>query len=154
MREILGNDLEVAFKELSVPATMTYKGDDYEVWEMTDAIYDGLCFITDCNWKREYGWWRGASGCNIKEDEDNFTVNGKNMIGFVESFREDEYDDNMEEDEEDRIWREKVYVNLTDYICEGLGASQPKNVVAVAIDLAKMNDMKMSELFKKYQGGK
>lgn len=42
------------------------------------------------------------------------------------------------------------YAKLTDYLCYGIGASQPKNVCACCVDLAKYNDVTMAELFEKY----
>ena len=46
----------------------------------------------------------------------------------------------------------QVYTNLTEYLCECVGASTGKNVCACAMDLAKYNDMTMAKLFEKYGG--
>lgn len=39
-----------------------------------------------------------------------------------------------------------------EYLCEHVGASLPRNVVACAMDLAKYNNMSMAELFQNYEG--
>lgn len=43
------------------------------------------------------------------------------------------------------------YESLLEYLCENIGASQPRNVCALAVDLAKYNNMTMGELFTKYE---
>lgn len=43
------------------------------------------------------------------------------------------------------------YQSLSEYLCEFIGASMPRNVVACAIDLAKFNHLTIGELFKKYE---
>lgn len=43
------------------------------------------------------------------------------------------------------------YAKLTDYLSYELGVSQPRNVCACCMDLAKYNNMTMTELFKKYE---
>lgn len=42
------------------------------------------------------------------------------------------------------------YTNLTEYLCDCVGASTGKNVCACCVDLAKYNDMTMAKLFEKY----
>ena len=46
----------------------------------------------------------------------------------------------------------KKYNSLTEYLCDGIGASLPKNVVACAMDLAKYNNMSLGDLFTEYEG--
>ena len=46
----------------------------------------------------------------------------------------------------------KEFQNLTEYLCDCVGASTEKNVCACAVDLAKYNGMTMAELFAKYEG--
>ena len=52
--------------------------------------------------------------------------------------------------EDDIMPRE--YKNLSEYLCEEIGASSPKNVCALAVDLAKANGMTMAKLFKVFEG--
>lgn len=65
-------------------------------------------------------------------------INGHEMLGWSDESWEDE-------DEEDE------FDDLTTYLCDVVGVSQPKNVCACAMDLAKANDMTMGELFTKYE---
>ena len=44
------------------------------------------------------------------------------------------------------------YDTLLDYMCDEIGASQPRNVCALAVDLARANGISMAELFSIYQG--
>lgn len=46
---------------------------------------------------------------------------------------------------------EYEYSTLSENLCDCLGVSLPKNVCALATDLALYNDMKMSELFDTYE---
>lgn len=48
------------------------------------------------------------------------------------------------------VWHK--YVNLSEYLCDCIGASTGKNVCACVTDLAKYNDMTIAELFDKYEG--
>ena len=50
------------------------------------------------------------------------------------------------------IAKRRKYHDLLTYFCDALGASQPKNVCALAVDMAKYNGMSMAELFQKLQG--
>lgn len=45
-----------------------------------------------------------------------------------------------------------TYDYLTDYISNEFGASMESNVCAIAKSLAKLNNMKLGELFEKYEG--
>lgn len=46
----------------------------------------------------------------------------------------------------------REYDYLTEYMCDEIGASMEKNVCALAVDLARINNITMGELFTKYQG--
>lgn len=67
----------------------------------------------------------------------NFKVNGEYLLGWDLGI----YENNKYE-----------YSNLSQYLCEHLGISQPRNACALAVDLAKYNDMTIAELFEKYEG--
>jgi hypothetical protein len=49
-------------------------------------------------------------------------------------------------------FRDRKYPTLLCYFCDEIGASTEKNVCAIAVDLAALNNMTMAELFQKYQG--
>jgi len=83
----------------------------------------------------EDAWWRSAEGGNLGIPDTKFKVNGEMLLGWN--------------------WQDKKrrkYENLSDYLCECVGASTEKNVCACAVDLAKYNHMMMAELFEKYEG--
>ena len=91
----------------------------------------------------EDAWWRHSDGSNLGTPDSKVYVNGCEMFGWAGEPWDDE-----DEDDEFEIYAS----NLSNYLCDVIGASQPKNVCAVSVDLAKYNKMKLSELFWKYEG--
>ncbi len=74
-----------------------------------------------------------------------FIINDNKIIAWDSISR-------VETEEKGEEWyTERNYGSLINYFTEELGASLPKNVCALAVDLAKINNIKMSELFQKYQ---
>lgn len=154
MKEILGGNLEKAFEELYIDAQMTYMGrtildDNTQIWEVEDKDFERLCELEEEDWKTDWGWWRSAEGSNMFNELDDYIINGQSIIAWDGTNR---VESEEEEDEEDRWWFEREYNSLFEYFCEEIGASQPRNVCALAVDLARINNIKMSELFQRYQG--
>lgn len=142
MKEVLaGEGFANAVAALHLACERVYRGEQYEVWELEDESLGKILGYQDDLWKPEWGWYRCADGCNVAHwPTATFMVNGKYMIGFY--------------NENDDYWREKTdraYDSLTDYLCEVIGASTPKNVCALAVDIARLNEMTMAELFTKYE---
>lgn len=145
MKEILGNNLKLFFDLIDKnfnQADITHAGNRYEVWEVSDELHEEMCNMTEEQFVKlagEDAWWRSSDGSNLwAEDIIEFEVNGKNMIGW-----------------DSPIYSRKKrykYKTLSEYLCECIGASQPKNVCACAMDLAKFNDMTMGELFSRFEG--
>ena len=110
-------------------------------------------YIMEDQWHDDWGWWRYSPGSNIENyPTHEFTINGEAIVGYFddsryEGFLEDEDENNDEID----CWY-FVYEKLTEYIGNEFGASTEKNVCAVAMSLAKLNNISMSNLFKKYEG--
>lgn len=165
--EILGGGaLYKAFRELDIDATRTYKGKErphYQVWELSKDDLKKLEYAAE--WKDEWGWWRYAKGSNQGTPFDIFTVNGKELIAWEASYRRQDLMDNWnnESDEEkaayhysfreyEKVMHPHTYDNLTTYMCDELGASQPRNVCALAVDLARANGLTMARLFEIYEG--
>lgn len=164
--EILGgNGLHKVFKELGIKATKTYRGSEkphYEIWELSKDDLKKIEYIVE--WKDEWGWWRYAKGSNMGTPFDFFTVNGKELIAWDGYKREDIVLDWANEPDEEKAayhysikeYEEtlypRVYENLLTYMCEELGVSVERNICALAVDLARANGLKMSELFKIYEG--
>lgn len=151
MKEILGGNLEQAFERLDIDAHMTYMGrtildGNTQVWEVGDEDFKRLCDVDEDDWKKDWGWWRSAEGSNMCNPLENFIIKGQEIIAWDGTGRLE-----AEEEGED-WWYKREYSCLLEYFCEELGASQPRNVCALAVDLARINNMKMSELFQKYQG--
>lgn len=139
-KEILGNNLEKFFSSTPYEAVRTYKGNQYEVWEMSKNDFTSICNMTDEEFAElagEEAWWRSAEGSNLGTPTIGFKINGKEMFGW-------EY----------CIYgrsRKRTYESLTSYFCDRIGASQPRNVCALATDLAKYNHMSMGQLFTVYE---
>lgn len=147
--EILGHSLKRFFDTIDNPqikAKITYAGNGYEVWTVEKELFDEMCNMTEKEFFElagEEAWWRSSSGTVLEKPEAKAKVNG----GFLICWDKDYY--LPDEYEEEPI---KEFDCLTEYLCECVGASTEKNVCACAMDLAKYNDMTMSELFKKYEG--
>lgn len=141
MIEILGKNLKQFFDTIDNPpndAEITYAGDRYEVWEVSDELYKRMYDMSEEMFVEiagEDAWWRNSDGSILGVPDTKFTINGEDMVGWN---TKGEYENFQ-------------YANLSDYLCYGVGVSQPKNVCACAMDLAKYNDMTMAELFEKYE---
>ena len=154
MKEILGGNLDLAFEELGIDAIKTYEGNtnldkNSQVWELRDEDFGEFCNISDNDWKREWGWWRSAEGSNMRNPLETFKIKGQEIIAWDGANR---LEADKADDEDDRYLFEREYYNLLEYMCDEMGASQPRNVCALATDLARINNIKMGELFQKYQG--
>lgn len=144
MIEILGNNLKQFFDTIDNPpknADITYAGKRYEVWKVSDELHKKMCDMSEEEFIElagEDAWWRHSYGSNLGYPDVEFEINGKNLVGWDSSI----YDSKIG----------NKYGNLSDYLCNCIGVSQPRNVCACAVDLAKYNDMTMGELFEKYEG--
>lgn len=137
--EILGDNLKKFFDTVDNPpndAKITYAGNEYEVWEVSDQLHKKMCDMSEEEFVElagEDAWWRSCEGSVLGVPDTRFIVNNHYLIGW------------------DRLHCERrKYTNLIEYLCDCVGASTGKNVCACAMDLAKYNDMTMAELFEKY----
>lgn len=139
--EILGNNLKKFFNTIDSEcnnADITYAGNRYEVWRVSNVLFKRMCDMSEDEFVKVAGedvWWRSATGSNLGTPDTEFIINGGKLLGWN--------------------WRDKKrkeYENLSDYLCECIGASTAKNVCACAVDLAEYNHMTMGELFEKYEG--
>ena len=145
MKEILGNNLEQFFNT-EINGERTYKGNTYEVWEVSDDVFNAMCDMSEEKFVElagEDAWWRSAEGSNLGAPDTTVHINGHEMLAWADESWEDE-----DEDDEFEICESC----LTSYLGNVLGASQPRNVCALAVDLARYNNMTMGELFAKYEG--
>ena len=138
LKEILAQDLQQLFDNTSLHGECTYKGEMYEVWEIPDDDFKNMCDMTDEDFERvcPNGMWRSSTGSNLGEPYTRINVNHHRIIAWESSIQK----------------AKRNWYSLLEYFCDGIGASQPKNVCALATHLARANKIKMSELFQKYEG--
>ena len=143
MKEILGKNLKQFFDTIDNPpndAEITYAGDRYEVWEVSDDLFIKMCNMSEEEFVEMAGedvWWRSSIGSVLGAPYTEFNVNGYDLVAWDSTIYESK--------------KGNKYESLSDYLCNCIGASLPRNVCACAMDLAKYNDMTMGELFEKYE---
>lgn len=136
MKEILAQDLDFGIKDLGINAAKTYNGKTYQVWELADDEFEKLCSVSEGDWEVDYGMWRSADGSNMSTELTEFNINNKSILAW---------------ESEDGLGF-KGYDSLLEYLCDEIGASQPRNVSALAFDLARYNNLTLAELFEIYEG--
>lgn len=122
--EILGDNLKKFFDAIDSKcseADIAYAGNRYEVWKVSDGLFKRMCDMSDDEFVKlagEDAWWRSAEGSNLGIPDTKFKVNGEMLLGWN--------------------WRDKKrrkYENLSDYLCECVGASTEKMYVPVQLIL-------------------
>ena len=116
---------------------------------------------TSMIWKDHWGWWRYATGCTLEDVEPRYKakINGNELtvwysLGKMKIEVEDwvdDFDDNPEHYQklmEYWIAEHSNYHDLFRYCIDMLGVTTEKNITAIAVGLAQMNNMKLSDLFK------
>lgn len=146
--EIIAGGMDQYFERTGIKATKTWEGEViggevYQVFEMEQKEFEKLVATDDESYGPEE-WWRSADSSNMGTAEVEYIINGKKIKAWDGAKRED-YDE-----EEDELF-EREYESLTRYFCDEIGCSQPRNVTALATDLAAQNGMTMAELFQTYE---
>ena len=124
-----------AFKELGIAATRYYKGENeprFEVWEIEKS--DLVKLEEAEEWPKGWGWFGYSKGSRLGTACNFLTVNGKFLIGWFTASGEESYD------------------KLTDYLYDGLGAKDNDDVCSMAVELAKVNGLTLTDLFKIFEG--
>ena len=166
MQEILAENLQSLFDETSLSGKKTYCGKLYEVWEVSDEDFQLMCEIDEEEFERlcPEGMWRSAIGSNMGRPDVEYRIKDNTILAWDGNSRSDNESEcakcldresgACEGTEEDfnECFSAREYSGLLEYLCEEIGASQPRNVCALAVDLAKYNNMTMGELFTKYEG--
>ena len=150
MKEILGNHLMNFMIRMSDHKEYerhqrTYKGDRYEVWEVSDDLFKDMCDMTEemfVDLAGKDAWWRHSKGSVLGIPDTKVYIDEKEMLGWYKP-----WDDCEDAKDKYEIHEE----SLTSYLCNYVGASQPRNVCACAMDLAKYNNISLGELFRKYE---
>lgn len=143
--QIIGQNLDVAFKELPIVAQKMYESkSEYQVWELSQSEYEKFGLVEDDDWKESYGWWRN-NGCNQPPVFFNFTVNGNSMIGFKN--KHSMYHDSSETD-----MTPPKFTSFSNWFEEYMGLSKSENLAFFANSLAEYNDLTVADFFKKFEG--
>lgn len=142
------------FERLGIILRQTYNGDDYGVCEVTEDEFKTLCDEPeDIFGAWEECGWRYCEGSNKGKPNQKVLIMNKEIVAWYD----DTNDFDSEEEKQDYLEEHngviplEKYHDLLQYLCDECGVSQPRNVCALTTDLAKYNNMKLSELFKKYQ---
>lgn len=167
MKEILGENLLLFFANSGLNGKCTYSGNTYEVWEVSDKDYNVMCNMSEEEFVKlcPDGMWRSAEGSVLGCPCIEYKINGNKISAWDGDYRQTFYDTECKvcEDKIDGLcqgseldindcYKERKYSTLLEYLCNELGCSQPRNVCALAVDLARYNHMTLGELFNKYQG--
>ncbi|AEB77661.1 hypothetical protein ADU80_04830 [Clostridium botulinum] len=156
MKEILTmGDVTKDFTRLGIEIRQTYNGADYGVVEVTEEEFKTLCDEPDDIFGAwEKSGWRYCEGSNQAVPAQKILIMNKEIVAWYDN--SDDFDSEEEKrtylEEHNGIMPLEKFHDLLQYLCEGMGCSQPRNVCALTKDLAKYNYMKLSELFKIYQG--
>ncbi len=161
MKEILGGNLKRFFDAIDPKcndADITYAGKMYEVWKVSDELFEKMNNMSEEEFIELAGddaFWRYSDGSVLGEPDNTYTIKG-NYLRAWEQHDRTEWCDGCECDDEESCVEcmdySREFSSLLEYLCDEVGVSQPKNVCACAMDLAKANNMSMGELFRKYEG--
>lgn len=172
-KEILNFAKEEGFKTIR----MTFEDNNpkrnreyFNVFEISEEEFSEMCNYEDGNsihvveeecpvWKDSWGWWRYSKGCNLENKEPTMIgkinnnvltiwYNENKMHDDVECYYVGESDEVNEEYYDGWKLDHSEYLDLFNYCIEMWGCSTERNVTAIAIGLAKLNNMSLADLFK------
>lgn len=146
------------------PPKNSYR-EDYQVWELSDEDFSNLCSVNEEDWNSDWetgwGWWRYAEGSSLGATSAVYAIHGVEILawdGYNRLYRcrgcESMSSGLCLGTDKDLLecYGSRSFPDLITYLNEEIGASTERNVCACTIELAKQNNMKLSELFKKYLG--
>lgn len=152
---LIMGDVAKDFKRLGVKLNQTYSGPEYSVCEVTEEEFKILCDEPDIKGTWVNCGWRYCKGSNQEKPCQKVLINNKEIIAW--------YDDSLDFDSEEErlayieehggVMPLERFDDLLTYFVIEMGVCQPKNICALSVDLAKYNNIKLSELFNIYQGG-
>lgn len=150
--EILAGNMDNYFSRTGIKGKKTWEGSGtYQVWELSQEEFKKLLATEDASYQNEE-WWRSAEGSNMGIVHRRFKINHHYIKAWDGASREEQEEENKQLPVDDRFSTPREYRSLTEYLCDEIGSSQPRNVCALCTDLAKQNSMTMAELFSKYEG--
>lgn len=150
MVELLtSGDISKDFNRLGIQIKEVYKGKRFSIHELTKEEFKVLCEEPDIeNTWVDCGWRQGGES-NLGKVNSKLIVNNKELKCWQE------HDWDKEDFEMEELFEEKyvpTYSSLLEYLEIEIGCSTFNNICSCVTDLAKQNKMKISELFKLYQG--
>lgn len=149
----------------------------YEIWEISDEDFTILDSYKDAYdyfeegenpeiWKEEWGWWRWHSGSNINAHSvEDFKIKGNILkLYYDESDLQIFVDESLEDFKEqhgtltceakEAVEREATqeyfnfeFANFFDYCLDMWGASTVKNLSAISVENAKLNNMTLADFW-------
>ena len=152
-----------------------YYHECYEVWEIDDENYEKLNAVTAQQWNETddrvrdesnfelgIGWWRYSEGANIRSFPImRFLINGHPITAFfnddnmqswlrhAELFDEERWsDEKLQAAKKSYVDCHTQYPDLLSYSIGEFGASNEKNFCSIAVEVANLNNMKMSQLME------
>ena len=149
--EILAGNLDGFIERSGIKAIKTHETTDhkYQTWEIEDSEFEKLCKTNDDDYK-DGDWWRSAEGSNMGSVNRRFKIDNHYIKAWDGASREEIEEENKNLPVCDRLSTPREYTGLAEYLCDEIGASQPRNVCALCVDLAKQNKISMAELFRKF----
>ena len=163
MKEILGGSLmrfmiNMTDRKEYERHQRTYNGEQYEVWEVSDDLFDDMCDMSEEEFVELAGddaWWRQSEGSILGSPNATAFVNGHEIFAWIDEEKHDRWCEDCECDDEEECkvckLDDRTFKSLSEYLCDEMGCSQPKNVCALSIDLARYNKMTLGELFSKLE---
>lgn len=139
--------------------------ESYQVWELSKEDFDRLCAVNDADWKKKWGWWRHTASSVPGHTNHEYIIHGKKIEAW-DGYMRMEWEDICSaccSDRERGLCRgtaqdfelcfgKREYPNIISYLRREMGVSTEKNVCACTAELARQNNMKLSEFFKQYLG--
>lgn len=163
MIEILGNNLATLFQKTSLIGINTYKDENLEVWEVEINTFVKICELTDKDFKElcDKAWWGYVKGSNIVNPVSDFIINDKPIKAWVK-YSIDEIRETacvwcercLKTDNEImkcNICNDNKFDNLKQYFTLTWDISRERDLIALILELAKVNNIKVSDLLKRYQ---
>lgn len=149
--EILAGNLDELLRRSGISAVKTFESKDrrYQVWEIEKAEFDKLGQTKEKDYQSGE-WWRYGEGSNMGPVFRRYKINHRYIKAWDGDSRIETEKENLSLPVIDRLTFPREYAGLAEYLCDELGASQPRNVCALCVDLAKQNDISMADLFKRF----
>ena len=132
-----------------------YQG-DFNVFEVSEEEFEKMCNVPDEDWNTDvWGWFRYSGGCVLEDREPitNININNHSLSAWYDDvLLKDYFSDNEDDGDIQSVFDEWMeshtnYHNLFDYCSDMWGVSTESNITAVAVGLAKLNNMSLATLF-------